>query len=101
MARSALSKPLGALAVALLLLSTVLCQAARFEYVRAERAATPAKLSDNQTRIPTNRLALVVGNYSYPDSDVPPVQVRRDAEALAHILQGRLHGRPCRECDSR
>lgn len=87
MAISASSKRLGVLTVALLVLSTALCQATRLEHRRAAHEAAPVALSDIQTPVSTDRLALVVGNYGYPDADVPPVQVRRDAEALARILR--------------
>jgi hypothetical protein len=87
MAATALSKRVGALTVTLLVLSTVLCQATRLEHAHAGREGAPTALSDSQTPVSADRLALVVGNYEYPDADIPPVQVQRDAEALARILR--------------
>jgi uncharacterized caspase-like protein len=87
MAISALSKRLGALTVALLVVSTIVGHASRLEHVRAGRDNAPAALSDNQTPVSADRLALVVGTYGYPDADIPPVQVRRDAEALSRVLR--------------
>ena len=85
MAKSAVSKRLGALAVTALLLSAGICQATRLEHVASR--STSAPVSDYQASVPADRLALIIANYGYADADTPPIQVRRDAEALANVLR--------------
>jgi uncharacterized caspase-like protein len=85
MAKSAVSKRLGALAVTALLLSAGICQATRLEHVASPSRSAP--VSDYQGSVPADRLAVIIANYGYADADTPPIQVRRDAEALANVLR--------------
>jgi uncharacterized caspase-like protein len=43
--------------------------------------------SDESAPLDTNRLALVIGNSTYPDADSPVPQMTRDAEGLTNALR--------------
>src|SRR5258705_8188920 len=66
------------------ILSTGVGDAKRFEKPHF-RASSATEVS-NQA-MPSARLALEIGNSSYPDADAPPAQTANDARALASTLR--------------
>lgn len=59
---------------------------------RAMRLEKPRPMSapiwpGGSAPLDTNRLALVIGNSTYPDADAPLPQMKRDAEGLANALR--------------
>ena len=66
------------------LLSTGLDRTMRLETTRPMSAPI---WSDESASLDTNRLALVIGNSTYPDAGSPLPQMTRDAEGLANALR--------------
>src|SRR5260370_20893754 len=56
---------------------------------RVGKVTSPALSATEVSRQPPQsaRLALVIGNSSYPDADAPPAQTANDARALASTLR--------------
>jgi uncharacterized caspase-like protein len=75
---------LGGVAVLLGLLSTGSDRTVRLEQPRPISAPI---WSGESAPLNTNRLALVIGNSTYPDADSPLPQMTRDAEVLAIALR--------------
>lgn len=71
-------------AVLLGLFSTGLDRTMRLEKARPMSAPI---WSGDSAPLDTNRLALVIGNSTYPDADSPLPQMARDAEGLANALR--------------
>src|SRR3954454_12550748 len=72
------------IAVLLGLFSTGLDRTMRFETPRSMSAHIG---SGESAPVGTNRIALVIGNSTYPDADSPLPQMTRDAEGLANALR--------------
>src|SRR3954470_1833570 len=72
------------IAVLLGLLSTGLDRTMRFETPRSMSAHIG---SGESAPVGTNRIALVIGNSTYPDADSPLSQMTRDAEGLTNALR--------------
>jgi hypothetical protein len=53
----------------------------RLEKAHGQPMSAPSWLGESAL-LDTNRLALVIGNSSYPDADSPLPQITRDAEGL-------------------
>ena len=77
---------LGDVAVLLGLLSTGLGGTMRLEKTHNRPMSAPI-CSDESAPLDTNRLALVIGNSTYPDADSPVPQMTRDAEGLTNALR--------------
>jgi len=77
-------KILVGLAVLLGLLSPGLDRTMRLQKPRPMNAPTS---SGESAPLDTNRLALVIGNSTYPDADSPLPQLTRDAEGLTNALR--------------
>jgi hypothetical protein len=73
-------------AVLLGLLSTGLGKTLRLEKPHSWPTSA-SYLSVESALTPTDRLALVIGNSSYPDADAPLQQLASDAGALANALR--------------
>ena len=73
-------------AVLLGLLSTGLGRTMRLEKPHSRPMSAPI-WSGESPPLDTNRLALVIGNSTYPDADSPVPQMTRDAEGLTNALR--------------
>ncbi len=86
MLRTTAPRALMTVAVLLGLLSTGLGKTLRLEKLHS-RPTSASYLSVDSALTPTDRLALVIGNSSYPDADAPLQQLASDAGALANALR--------------
>ena len=59
----------------------------RFEKPHSHASSTCSAPEVKQPHADTNRVALVIGNFNYPDADTPPAQTGNDACALASALR--------------
>src|SRR6516225_2533991 len=75
---------LAGVAVLLGLFSTGLDRTMRLE--KPQPVSAPI-WSGESAALDTHRLALVIGNSTYPDADSPLLQMTRDAEDLANALR--------------
>src|SRR5712664_3112529 len=62
--------------------STSLGALQRFEKPHSHASSTCSAPEVKQPHADTNRVALVIGNFNYPDADAPPAQTGNDAYAL-------------------
>src|SRR5467141_655233 len=68
--------------------STSLGAVQRFEKPHSHASSTCSAPEVKQSaHADTNRVALVIGNFNYPDADTPPAQTGNDACALASALR--------------
>src|SRR6266403_188618 len=67
--------------------STSLGALQRFEKPHSHASSTCSAPEVKQPHADTNRVALVIGNFNYPDADTPPAQTGNDACALASALR--------------
>ena len=74
--------------VLVVFVSTSLGAVQRFEKPHSRASSTCSATEVKQSpHADTNRVALVIGNFNYPDADTPPAQTGNDACALASALR--------------
>src|SRR6267143_2594429 len=74
--------------VLVVFVSTSLGAEQRFEKPHSQASSTCSATEGKQSaHADTNRVALVIGNFNYPDADTPPAQTGNDACALASALR--------------